>query len=424
MKNIQSIRGMHDVLPTQTHKWQQLESVLRQLAMQYTYAEIRTPVLELTELFKRSIGDVTDIVEKEMYCFLDRNEDSLSLRPEGTASVVRSGIQHGLFYNQVQRLWYLGNMYRHERPQKGRYREFSQFGVEAYGIASADIEAEQLIMLDDLWQRLGLTGLKLQINSLGSSAEREIYKNDLVAYYQQHLNKLDADSKRRLTTNPLRILDSKNPRMHALNKNAPVILDFLGEKSQQHFKQLQSLLDAQQIEYQVNPHLVRGLDYYSATVFEWITDQLGAQGTVCAGGRYDGLLPQLGAKPQAAFGFAIGLNRIIALLDDADKFAPPQAIDVAVLAIEQRYLAAVFKVATVLRRAGLIVHTHCGGGSLRNQLRKVVKMNTKYCLICDQQTIEAQQTAQAVVNLKDIAANTQRQADVSQVIEIVKQTKG
>jgi histidyl-tRNA synthetase len=305
---------MNDILPEASSAWQHLESVLREVVHAYGYSEMRLPLLEKTELFKRSIGEVTDIVEKEMYTFEDRNGDSLTLRPEGTAGCVRACMEHGLLHNQVQRFWYGGPMFRHERPQKGRYRQFHQIGVESFGMAGPDIDAEMIFMTTRMWQRLGLEHVVLQINSLGTPAARSSYRTALVEYLGGRFDELDEDSKRRLESNPLRILDSKNPALQAVVDEAPLLPDYLDEESRQHFAGLLALLDAAEIAYEVNPRLVRGLDYYSRTVFEWVTDQLGAQGTICAGGRYDGLVEYLGGRPTPAFGFAIGMERLLALL--------------------------------------------------------------------------------------------------------------
>ena len=297
MAKLQAIRGMNDVLPKESCYWQRIETICRELVHSYGYQEIRTPILEATTLFKRSIGNVTDIVEKEMYTFDDRNGDSLSLRPEGTAGCVRAAIEHGLLHHQLQRLWYLGPMFRHERPQKGRYRQFYQFAVEAFGMESPAIDAEIILLSDRLWQRLGLADqVTLQINSLGSIASREQYRHELVVYLKAHYETLDEDSQRRLTSNPLRILDSKNPKMQTLISNAPKLIDHLDEKSATHFATLRHYLEEANIAYEINPALVRGLDYYGDTVFEWVTDALGAQGTICAGGRYDALVEWLGGK--------------------------------------------------------------------------------------------------------------------------------
>ena len=318
-KNIQAIRGMHDVLPEQTARWQFVEQQIRDVLAAYAYTEIRLPIVEKTELFKRSIGEVTDIVEKEMYTFDDRNGDSLTLRPEGTAGCLRACLEHGLLHNQVHRLWYYGQMFRHERPQKGRYRQFIQLGVETYGMAGPDIDAELILLSYRLWQRLGiLDTVELQLNSLGTVAERAVYREQLVEYFSAHADQLDEDSQRRLKTNPLRILDTKNKDMHQLVENAPALMDFLGADSKAHFKGLTDTLDTLGIQYTLNQRLVRGLDYYSKTVFEWVTTELGAQGTICAGGRYDGLIEQLGGKPNHAVGFAMGMERILALLESRE----------------------------------------------------------------------------------------------------------
>lgn len=314
MASLQAVRGMNDILPSETPYWQRMESKLRSLATQYGYQEIRLPIVESTELFCRTIGAVTDIVEKEMYVFDDRNGDSLSLRPEGTAGCVRAGIEHGLLYNQQQKVWYQGPMFRHERPQKGRYRQFHHFGLEAFGLTSPLIDAELLALSYQLWQMLGLTEkIHLEINTLGTSAERALYRQNLVAYYQKHVDMLDEDSQRRLQTNPLRILDSKNPDMIALNKDAPLLIHHLNDASLQHYAGVKAHLTAMQIPFHENHRLVRGLDYYTHTVFEWVTDALGAQGTVAAGGRYDALVAQLGGKATPAVGMAFGLERVLAL---------------------------------------------------------------------------------------------------------------
>jgi histidyl-tRNA synthetase len=313
---------MNDILPEASPAWQHLESVLREVVHAYGYTEVRLPLLEKTELFKRSIGEVTDIVEKEMYTFEDRNGDSLTLRPEGTAGCVRACMEHGLLHNQIQRLWYSGPMFRHERPQKGRYRQFHQLGVESFGMAGPDIDAEMIFMTARMWRRLGLRHTVLQVNSLGTPQARSRYRTALVEYFRGHYDELDEDSRRRLESNPLRILDSKNTVLQAVVDAAPVLPDYLDEESRQHFAGLLALLDAAGIDYEVNPRLVRGLDYYSRTVFEWVTDQLGAQGTICAGGRYDGLVEYLGGRPTPAFGFAVGLERLLALLQESGVDLP------------------------------------------------------------------------------------------------------
>ena len=386
MAKIQAIRGMNDILPEQTPVWQYVESTVRQVLGQYGYQEIRMPVVEQTELFKRSIGEVTDIVEKEMYTFDDRNGDSLTLRPEGTAGCVRAAEEHGLLFNQTRRLWYTGPMFRHERPQKGRYRQFHQIGVECFGMDGPDIDAELLILTARLWQALGLAGhTRLEINSIGTSEARKVYRQALVDYLDQYRDQLDDDSKRRLTTNPLRILDSKDAGTRKILEGAPSLDDYLDDESRAHFEQLKGLLDAAGVKYSVNPALVRGLDYYGKTVFEWITDSLGAQGTVCAGGRYDGLVEQLGGKPTKAVGFAMGLERLILLLETLELV--PDYVnnhaDVYVTAMGDKVIAPAMAIAEELRSAlpGRVVVTHCGGGSFKSQMKKADRSGARYAVI-------------------------------------------
>ena len=374
---------MNDILPGETSRWQYLEDTLREVAHAYGYQEIRLPVLEKTELFKRSIGEVTDIVEKEMYTFDDRNGDSLTMRPEGTASCVRACMQHGLLHNQVQRLWYAGPMFRHERPQKGRYRQFHQIGIEAFGMAGPDIDAEIIFMSARMWQRLGLQGAVLQINSLGSVAARAVYRSALVDYLRAHEDALDEDSRRRLDSNPLRILDSKNPAMQGLIEAAPRLPDYLDDESREHFARLCTLLDAAGLEYEINPRLVRGLDYYSKTVFEWVTDQLGAQGTICAGGRYDGLVEYLGGKPTPAFGFALGLERLLALLEAGDVEMPAQQPHVYLVLSGQAAVQRGMVFAEQLRDAvpGLQLQSNCGDGSFKSQFKRADKSGAQLALV-------------------------------------------
>lgn len=363
---------MHDVLPAQTPYWQRLEAQLHQLMSAYGYEEIRMPVVEKTELFVRTIGEVTDIVEKEMYSFDDRNGDSLTLRPEGTASCVRAGIEQGLLYNQVQRFWYNGPMFRHERPQKGRYRQFHQAGVEAFGMAGPDIDAELILMTARFWRMLGIDHLQLQINSLGSAAARQHYRQALVAYLSSHKTQLDEDSQRRLDSNPLRILDSKNPAMAAIIDGAPQLADYLDDESADHFTGLQQLLDHVGVRYEINPRLVRGLDYYQKTVFEWVSDRLGAQATVCAGGRYDDLVAQLGGKPTPAAGFAMGLERLLVLLEEAGS-EPLATLPHAYLVMAgDEALHCGLLLAEQLRDLlpAVRLRSHCGGGSFKSQLKK------------------------------------------------------
>lgn len=388
-KTLQAIRGMNDILPDQSDKWRYLEQVLSKLLAAYGYKEIRLPIVEKTELFKRSIGEVTDIVEKEMYTFEDRNGDSLTLRPEGTASCVRACIQNGLLQNQVRRLWYMGPMFRHERPQKGRYRQFHQVGVEVFGLDGPDIDAELLLMTARLWRQLGLREVTLQINSLGTRAARSRYRDDLVSYFRCHLAEMDADSQRRLESNPLRILDSKNPAMQNLLEQAPRLADYLDTESRQHFTRLCELLDQAGLTYEINHRLVRGLDYYGRTVFEWVTDQLGAQGTICAGGRYDGLVEWLGGKPVAAIGFALGLERLLALLETQDAEFPAENADLYMILAGDEAVAKGLVLAEQLREAmpGVRLLTHCGGGSFKSQFRKADRSEAAYALILGEEEV-------------------------------------
>ncbi len=391
-KLIQSIRGMHDVLPDDSHRWQAFEAIIRQLMATYGYKEIRMPLVESTDLFCRSIGEVTDIVEKEMYTFEDRNGDKLTLRPEGTASCVRAGVQHGLLYNQVQRLWYSGPMFRHERPQKGRYRQFHQFGVETYGIATPDIDAELILIGARLWKQLGLKGIRLELNTLGSNEARTEYKKVLVDYLNQHKELLDEDSLRRLTTNPLRVLDSKNPAMSEMLDNAPTLFDHLDEESRQQFDKLKTSLEATGVEYTINPRLVRGLDYYCKTVFEWVTDDLGAQGTICAGGRYDGLVEQLGGKATPAIGFALGMERILSLLE-AQQEQKADSVDVYLVLLGEACELKGLQLAEGIREQMPEVKmiTHCGGGSMKSQLKKADKSGANIAVILGEDELNNKQ---------------------------------
>lgn len=389
-KNIQSIRGMHDVLPTDSSKWQYLEAALFAQMKRYGYHEIRMPVVESTALFSRSIGEVTDIVEKEMYTFEDRNGDSLTLRPEGTASCVRAGIQSGILHNQLQRLWYMGPMFRHERPQKGRYRQFHQIGVETFGMANAEIDAELILMTAGLWKSLGLSDVRLEINSLGSNEARNDYKEILISYFEKHKDQLDEDSLRRLYSNPLRILDTKNPEMKGVVNNAPKLADHLDDESSAHFEKLKKILDRAGISYTVNPNLVRGLDYYCKTVFEWITDKLGAQGTICAGGRYDGLVKQLGGKDTPAAGFAIGLERLLSLLDDDGLIPETLSPDVYCVMLGETAEIEGMVLVDQLRKENpdLVVISNCSSGSLKSQLKKADKSAAKVAVILGDEEIE------------------------------------
>ncbi len=381
---IQAIRGMHDILPEQSPYWHWLESKARQVLGAYGYQEIRLPIVEKTELFKRSIGEVTDIVEKEMYTFDDRNGDSLTLRPEGTAGCLRACLEHGLLHNQSHRLWYYGPMFRHERPQKGRYRQFYQLGVETYGMPGPDVDAEMILLTDRLWKTIGIRDkVELQINSLGTSEERAAYRSTLVSYFQQHLAVLDEDSLRRLETNPLRILDSKNPAMQEMLQQAPVLLNHLGEDSLNHFNRLKTMLDDLGIEYSLNTRLVRGLDYYSKTVFEWVTDELGSQGTICAGGRYDGLIEQLGGKPNHAIGFAMGMERILALVELLENVDIAPTVDVYMIRVGEAAEQAGMILAERLRDQldGLKLQVNFGGGSFKSQFKKADKSGAAYAII-------------------------------------------
>lgn len=396
---------MNDVLPDQTPRWQYLEASARELLATYCYQEIRFPLLEQTQLFKRSIGEVTDIVEKEMYTFTDRNGDSLTLRPEGTACCVRAAEQHGLLYNQTQKLWYMGPMYRHERPQKGRYRQFSQLGVEAFGMAGMDIEVEILLLSSQLWQQLGLTEyLKLEINNLGSSEDRANYGKALHAYLSPLRAQLDEDSQRRLDSNVLRILDSKIPDTRALLDAAPRLTEFLSEASQLQFADLRKVLDQAGIDHVVNPALVRGLDYYNDLVFEWTTNKLGAQATVCAGGRYDGLSQQLGGSSTPAVGFGMGLERLLLLLEVTGKFPDGlgQKVDVYLVVVGGVALQTqALLVGVALRRAlpGLKIFTHCGGGKYNGQLKKAYALGARCALILEGET------TQNIVKIKKLDAD-------------------
>ncbi|MEH6590611.1 MAG: histidine--tRNA ligase [Halioglobus sp.] len=384
MSNLKAVRGMSDILPDETRYWQYLESTVRELLASYGYGEIRFPIVEHTELFKRSIGEVTDIVEKEMYSFDDRNGESLTLRPEGTAGCVRAAIQQGIL-NTPQRLWYSGPMFRYERPQKGRQRQFHQIGLEAFGVATPDMDAEVILMTARLWRDLGLgDSVELQINSIGSTEARQAYRTALVAFLEQHIDKLDEDSQRRLGSNPLRILDSKNPDVQALLDGAPSLLDYLDDESRQDFSQLTDLLDAAGVTYTVNPRLVRGLDYYNKTVFEWVTSRLGAQGTIGAGGRYDGLVAQLGGKPTPAVGFAMGMERLVLLLAELGHVSiETSRADIYVVAAgndaHRTALGAIERLRDVMPSIRIIQHT--GGGSFKSQMKKADKSGAQVALI-------------------------------------------
>ncbi|MES2998671.1 MAG: histidine--tRNA ligase [Pseudomonadota bacterium] len=412
---IQAIRGMNDILPEQLAVWQKLEAVLRALTRRYGYQEIRLPLLEKTELFKRCIGDVTDIVEKEMYSFLDRNGESLSLRPEGTAGCVRAGIAHGLLYNQIQRWWYSGSMFRYERPQRGRYRQFHQFGVEVFGLAQPDIDAELILMTARLWSELGLRNrLSLQINSLGSASARKTYKKNLIGYFSQHHDQLDEDSQRRLQTNPLRILDSKNPAIQNVISKAPSLLDFLDEESEQHFASLQAFLKNADICFTVNPRLVRGLDYYNKTVFEWVmVEAHGAQNTVCAGGRYDGLVEQLGGHSIPAIGFAIGLERLISLflpLAPAEAHVPDIYFIILGELARQQGLILVESLREQLSNVSVILD--CSGAGIKSQLKRADNSGACFALILGDDEVKSDR-----IIFKDLKQKKQELLLQSEVIQ-------
>jgi histidyl-tRNA synthetase len=420
-KQIQAIRGMNDCLPSESGLWQYVESTIHQVVASYGYQEIRTPIVESTDLFKRSIGEVTDIVEKEMYTFADRNSDSLTLRPEGTACVVRAGNEHGLLYNQQQRLWYIGQMFRHERPQKGRYRQFHQFGVEVFGLAGPDIDAEVILLSARLWEKFGISqNVTLEINSLGSTEARASYKEQLVAFLKTRESELDEDSLRRLQTNPLRVLDSKNPQVQNAVKDAPKLIDCLDEESAKHFQGLCERLDNLGIQYRVNPALVRGLDYYNRTVFEWVTDSLGSQGTVCAGGRYDSLVEQLGGKSTQGVGFAMGLERLVLMLQTLglDKNLV-SVVDIYVTAMDESVELYARQVSEKLRDAlpQLKLMNHCGGGNFKKQMKRADQSGASIAFIIGQDEMASQQVAvkylrekqpQETVSLNELTHFTQK----------------
>lgn len=394
-KRIQGIRGMNDILPDQTALWQYIERKVEAVLEQYGYQEIRLPVLESTDLFKRSVGEVTDIVEKEMYTFDDRNGDSVTLRPEGTAGCVRAGEQHGLFYNQQQRLWYRGPMFRYERPQKGRYRQFHQMGVESFGMAGPDIDAELILLSQRLWLALGIAPwATLQLNTIGSSDSRKQFGEALLTYLNAHKSELDPDSQRRLENNPLRILDSKDANTQALLDNGPSLSDFIDDESKVHFEQLCKILDRAGVNYQVNTRLVRGLDYYGKTVFEWVTDKLGAQGTICAGGRYDGLVSHLGGKPTPAVGFAIGLERLVLLVEQLDLGAELKSDnDIYIMPLVPEAMVEASALGELLRSelVGLKVMNHCGGGSVKSQMKKADKSGARWALMIGEEELKQNQ---------------------------------
>ena len=389
---VKAIRGMNDILPDESYLWVHFEQIIQQWLAAYGYRNIRTPIVEQTDLFARSIGEVTDIVEKEMYTFVDHlNNDSLTLRPEGTASCVRAVIEHNLLYAGPQRLYYAGPMFRHERPQKGRYRQFHQVGVEALGYAGPDIDAELIVMCARLWDLLGISGLRLEISTLGDAESRALHRTRLIKYFEQHRDSLDEDALRRLHTNPLRILDSKNPRMQMIIEGAPKLIDDLDEESRIHFETLQHILREQGINFDINLRLVRGLDYYNRTVFEWVTDKLGAQGTVCAGGRYDGLIEQVGGKPAPACGFAMGIERLLALMQERTEKIGLPVPDIYIVHQGEQVTDYAWTCAEFLRDHGLKVILHCGGGSFKSQMKKADATGACYALIIGDDEVKAQE---------------------------------
>jgi histidyl-tRNA synthetase len=416
MQALQAIRGMNDLLPAEASVWEYFEAETVDWLKSYGYRQIRTPLLEQTVLFKRAIGEVTDIVEKEMYSFVDElNGEHLSLRPEGTASVVRAAIQHNLLHDGPKRLWYMGPMFRHERPQKGRYRQFHQVGVEALGYEGPDVDAEHVLMTARLWKRLGLEGIRLEINTLGGTEARQRHRQRLVRYLEEHRDQLDDDALRRLNSNPLRILDTKNPAMQALVQAAPKLMDDLDEPALKHFESLQAILRRAGVEYRINARLVRGLDYYNHTVYEWVTDRLGTQGTVCAGGRYDGLYEMIGGKPTPASGFAMGTERLLALLGEAGTaavFSPDAYI------VHQGEAASGFawEVSERLRDMGLSVVLHCGGGGFKSQMKKADASGARYALI-----IGDDEAAAGEVSIKPLREmREQWKLDVAEVAALLK----
>jgi histidyl-tRNA synthetase len=415
-QTIQAVRGMNDILPDQARLWEFFEDTVRDWLAQYGYRNIRMPILEKTELFVRSIGEVTDIVEKEMYTFVDQlNGESLTLRPEGTASCVRAVIEHNLLYGGTQRLFYIGPMFRHERPQKGRYRQFHQVGVEALGFPGPDVDAEHMVMGAALWRRLGLEGLQLEINTLGNEASRSRYRARLIAYLQEHAALLDEDARRRLHSNPLRVLDSKNPALHEIIAAAPRLSEHLDDVSRQNFEALQGLLKNAGIEFAVNGRLVRGLDYYNDVVYEWTTTRLGAQGTVCAGGRYDGLIAQIGGKPAPACGFAMGVERLLALLEDSPVAGPFRVADAYLVHSGEAASRFAWKVAGLLRERGLAVVLHCGDGSFKSQMKRADASGARFAVI-----IGDDEAGKQVVSLKPMReAGEQVQVSAEQAATMI-----
>ncbi|MBQ1426482.1 MAG: histidine--tRNA ligase [Succinivibrionaceae bacterium] len=419
---IQSITGMKDILPDESPLWQKVETTLKQIMASYGYAEMRMPAVEYTSLFVRSIGEVTDVVEKEMYTF-DDNGDSLSLRPEGTAGCVRACIEHGLIHNQERRVWYTGSMFRHEKPQKGRYREFHQFGAEIFGISSAEIDAEIILLTNRIWKKFGIGDhVVLQLNSLGSSEERASYREALVAFLEQHKESLDEDCQRRMYTNPLRVLDTKNEKVLEILQNAPKLTDYFGEETRNHFDRLRAILDANGVKYEINPRLVRGLDYYNHTVFEWVTDLLGAQGTICGGGRYDGLVEQLGAQPTPAVGFAIGLERFILLLQSINAVEVENPVDVYFCAVGDEAVRQSMVIAEQLRDqiSGIRILTNCSGGNFKKQFKRADKSGALFALV-----LADDELAKNEIGIKNLRVESEQlNVKISAVAEELKKLLG
>ncbi len=418
-KNIQAIRGMNDCSPTESPLWQWIEGQVRQILSSYGYSEVRMPIVESTPLFARAIGEVTDVVSKEMYTFWD-NDEQLTLRPEGTAGCVRAAIEHGWIYNNEQRLWYMGPMFRHERPQKGRYRQFHQAGVEVFGIATPEIDAELIILTARLWKALGIDQhVSLQLNSIGSLEARANYRSALVAFLENHQDLMSEEEKERLVKNPLRILDTKNQALQDVLDGAPKLLDYLDDESREHFAQLCSLLDAVGIQYEINPKLVRGLDYYNKTVFEWVTSALGAQGTVCGGGRYDGLVEQLGGHATSGVGFAMGLERLVLLVQEVNKSIPVKsAVDIYVVYQGEGTTLAAFQLAEKLRSElpHLSTMLHCSGGNFKKQFKRADKSGATLALVLGESEVQNNQ----VVVKHLLGAAEQQTIDVFNLIEHVK----
>ena len=417
-QNIQSVRGMNDILPGESELWELFEETIRSWLKSYGYKPIRLPIVEPTPLFKRAIGEVTDIVEKEMYSFEDSlNGEQLTLRPEGTAGCVRAVIQHNLAVQRPQRLYYMGQMFRHERPQKGRYRQFNQVGVESFGFAGPDIDAEQILMGARLWDDLGLDSIKLQLNSLGQLEERAKYRAELVTYFEKYTDLLDEDAKRRLYTNPLRILDSKNPAMQEMIVGAPKLTGHLGAESMAHFEGVQQVLRDVGLPYEINPRLVRGLDYYNLTVFEWVTDRLGAQGTVCAGGRYDGLVEQLGGKPTPACGFAMGVERLVTLIRESGGDPEPEVTDVYLVHQGEAASRMAPRVAEGLRDQGINVLFNCSGGSFKSQMKKADASGAMFAVIIGDDEASAGEVTLKPLRAEGDEPNEQKRISVDRVAD-------